>query len=76
MLSLFYNTFLCPGQSHANAVGRLKESNFLLYVAADERQEDDIVFLSLIAVHCSDSNAAEVFGHYIIQLGKLALVCG
>ena len=65
------------GQSHADSVVCLEEANLSLVVASDQRQQDDVILLALIIVHCGDSNAREIFSlHQLFECEELAGVGG
>lgn len=62
-------TFLGPGQRDANSVFSLKEADFPLFIASNERKQNDIVFFSLEVVHGTDSHTTEeIFGHFFLEL--------
>ena len=65
------------GQRHADPIISLQEANLSLVVASDQRQQDDVVLLPLIVVHCSNCNAREIFSlHQLLEGKELAGVGG
>lgn len=53
-------TYLCPGQSDADPVVHLQEADVVVVVAADEGEEDEVIFLPLVVVHRRHSHALEL----------------
>lgn len=61
-------THFCPRQRNADTIVRLEESDLSLLVAANERQQDDVILLSLVVVDWSNANSLELrFRHLLPQ---------
>lgn len=69
--------FLGPGQGYADAVWNVQKANFALGVAADQRQQNNIVLLTLVLVHYMNLDPSELVGrHKLAQTVELASVGG
>lgn len=67
--------FLGPGQGYADAIWNVQKANFALGVAADQRQQNNIVLLALVLVHYMNLDASELVGrHKLAQTVELASV--
>lgn len=69
--------FLGPGQGYADAIWNVQKANFALGVAADQRQQNNIVLLTLVLVHYMNFDPSELVGrHKLAQTVELASVGG
>lgn len=61
-------TFLCARQCYTDPVGNVQKANFPRGVTADQRQQDDVILLSLVFVHNENFDPVELSGwHKIAQ---------
>lgn len=69
--------FLGTGQGNANAIWNAQKPNFALRVAADQRQQDNIILLTLVLVHYMNLDPLKLFGgHKFAQTVELASIGG
>lgn len=69
--------FLGPGQGYADTIWNVQKANFTLGVAADQRQQNNIVLLALVLVHHMNLDSSELVGrHKLVQTMELASVGG
>lgn len=69
--------FLGAGQGDANAIWNVQKPNFAFGVAADQRQQNNIVLLALVLVHHMNLDPCElVGGHEVAQTVELASIGG
>lgn len=67
--------FLGPGQGYADAIWNVQKANFALEVAADQRQQNDIVLLALVLIYYMNLDPCELVGrHKLAQTVELASV--
>lgn len=70
-------TFLGTRQGDTDTIGNAQEANFTLLVAADQRQQDNVILLSLIFVYNMHSDPLEQIGrHKFAETVELASVSG
>lgn len=68
-------TFLGTRQGYTDPIGNVQKANLILWVAADQRQEDNIILFTLVLVHNVHFDPCELAGwHKIAQTMKLACV--
>ena len=53
-------------QSHAHPVICPEEANAALYVASDEREEDDVIFLALVVIHRGYSHSLKLLLWHVV----------
>lgn len=69
--------FLGAGQGDADAIWNAQKPNFAFGVAADQRQQNDIVLFTLVLVHHMNLNPFELVGrHEVAQTVELASIGG
>lgn len=69
--------FLGPGQGYADTIWNVQKANFALGVAADQRQQNNIVLLALVLVNYMNPDPFELVGrHKLAQTVELASVGG
>lgn len=56
--------FLGPGQGDTDAIWNVQKANFALRVAADQRQQNNIVLLALVLVHYVNLDPFELVGRH------------
>lgn len=67
--------FLGTRQGYTDTVGNVQKANFTLSVAADQRQQDNVVLFSLVLVHNVHFDPCELVGrHEFAQTVELACV--
>lgn len=65
--------FLGTRQGHADAIGNVQKANFTLQVAADQRQQDNVILFSLVLIHHVHFDPCELAGrHKFAQTVELA----
>lgn len=65
-------TFLGTRQGYTDAIGNAQEANFTLRVAADQRQQHNVVLFSLVLVHYVHFDPIELAGrHKVAQAVEL-----
>lgn len=68
-------SFLGTRQGYADAIGNAQKANFTLFVAADQRQQDNVVLFSLVLVHYVHFDPCELAGrHQFAQTVELARI--
>lgn len=68
-------TFLGTRQGYTDPVGNVQKANFALWIAADQRQQDNVILFSLVLVHNMDFDPCELVGrHKFAQTVELACV--
>lgn len=69
--------FLGPGQGYADAIWNVQKANFALGVAADQRQQNNIVLLALVLIDYMNLDPCKLAGrHKLAQTVELASVSG
>lgn len=69
--------FLGAGQGDADAIWNVQKPDFAFGVAADQRQENNIILLTLVLVHHMNLDPCElVGGHEVAQTIELASIGG
>lgn len=59
-------TFLCTRQGYTDPIGNVQKANFTLQVAADQRQQNNVILLPLVFVHYVNSDPLELTGWHTI----------
>ena len=53
-------TFLSTRQGYTDTIGDVQEADFTLHVAADQRQQDNVILFSLVLVYYMHFNSREL----------------
>lgn len=68
-------TFPGTRQSYTDAIGDAQKTNFTLHVAADQRQQDNVILFSLVLVNYMHLDPCELAGrHKFVQTVELAVI--
>lgn len=66
-------TFLGTRQGHTDTIGNVQKANFTLQIAADQRQQDNVILFTLVLVHYVHFDPCELAGrHKFAQTKQLA----
>lgn len=68
--------FLGTRQGYTDAIGNVQKANFTLQVAADQRQQNNVILFSLVFVHYVHFDPCELVGrHKVAQAVELPGIC-